>query len=228
MTEDNATSPPCAGDSEAVRHLERALAAGKHWYLALLEAIGLWTESEESCDGRRYRYLIGGEAFDWLLLAERLTGVVADEIPEAERTALLFHARPPLGLKREEFRRLIGTAKYRQYLNYFYGVTVEEVLLQSVHEEVRKEKRISANLKVEDLPNEAYRRLYGDTATALLPRFRRETGRPQRRTTTLTEMREFTYWLFKYRLEHSDRAKVASDTKRALEKLAADGLPGLS
>jgi hypothetical protein len=219
---------PCPDDSEAVLHLKRALASGKHWYIALLEAIGLWTEGEECCDDRQYTYLVGGEAFDWLLLAERLTGTVSDLIPEAERLELLFHGRPPLKLKREEFRRLIGAAKYRQYLNYFYGITVEEALLQAVCDEVRKEKRISANLNDGDLPNEAYQRLYGGTRTALLKRFRQQTGRPLRRSASLSELKEFTYWLFKYRLEHSDRAKVASDTKRALEKLAADGLPGLS
>jgi hypothetical protein len=219
---------PYPDDIEAVLHLKRALSSGKHWYLALLEAIGLWTEGEEYCDSRRYTYLIGGEAFDWLLLAERLTGAISDLIPEAERLDLLFHGRPPLKLKREEFRRMIGAAKYRQYLNYFYGITVEEALLQATYDEVRKEKRISANPNDGDLPNESYQRLYGSTRTTLLKRFRRETGRPLRRSTSLSELKEFTYWLFKYRLEHADRAKVASDTKRALEKLAVDGLPGLS
>jgi hypothetical protein len=35
----------------------------------------------------------------------------------------------------------------------------------------------------------------------------------------LTELKEFTYWLFKYRLRQSDKAKVASDTKKALGQL---------
>ncbi|GAJ03845.1 unnamed protein product, partial [marine sediment metagenome] len=30
---------------------------------------------------------------------------------------------------------------------------------------------------------------------------------------------EFTYWLFKYRLNHCDKARVASDTKKGLEQL---------
>jgi len=32
-------------------------------------------------------------------------------------------------------------------------------------------------------------------------------------------MKEFTYWLFKYRLKHCDKARVASDTKKALDWL---------
>ena len=34
-----------------------------------------------------------------------------------------------------------------------------------------------------------------------------------------TEAKEFTYWLFKYRLQNHDKAKVASDTKRGLQYL---------
>ena len=55
-----------------IQRLEQAIIGGKHWYIALLEAIGLWTKAEENHNGRTYRYLIAGEAFDWLLLAERL------------------------------------------------------------------------------------------------------------------------------------------------------------
>ena len=32
-------------------------------------------------------------------------------------------------------------------------------------------------------------------------------------------MKEFTYWLFKYRLKKCEKAKIASDTKKAIEYL---------
>ena len=35
----------------------------------------------------------------------------------------------------------------------------------------------------------------------------------------LVELKEFTYWLFKYRLNNSDKARIASDTKKALREL---------
>ncbi len=35
----------------------------------------------------------------------------------------------------------------------------------------------------------------------------------------LTELKEFTYWLFKYRMLHCDKAKVASDTRKGLRLL---------
>ena len=214
------------GNAEAIRHLEQAILSGKHWYIALLEAIGLWTETEETDNGRHYRYLIDGEAFDWLLLAERLCGVVADLLPEEEKLALLFHGRPPIRLTRENFRQLIGGAKYRQYLNYFYGITVEGALALAVQEEVRKERRTLGYNNEHNLVNEVYHRIYGATRTTLLKRFRREKGYPQLKSISLTELKGFTYWLFKYRLENCDKARVASDTKKALTWLNSnDFLP---
>ena len=213
------------GDNEAIRHLEQAITSGKHWYLALLEAIGLWDTAEETHDKRTYHYLIAGEAFDWLLLAERLCRSVDGLLPDTEKTALLFYGEPPLNLPTEEFKQLIGSAKYRQYLNYFYGITVEEALILAVEEEVRKEIWASGYYKEKDTTNEAYRRIYGTTKAVLLRRFRRDRSYPQLKSIRLTELKEFTYWLFKHRLKQCDKAKVASDTKKALDWLKSKGFP---
>ncbi len=208
-----------AADVEAIEHLKRAIAGGKHWYLALLEAIGLWTSAEEVYNGRHYLYLIDGEAFDWLALAERLCESVDGLVPEDEKVALLFHGCPPLNLAPDEFEKLIGSKKYRQYLNYFYGVTVEEALVLAVQEEVRKERQSVGLVKKAENINEVYRRIYGATRAALLKQFRRESAYPQAEDISLTELREFTYWLFKYRVKHSEKARVASDTKKGLDVL---------
>ncbi len=213
---------------EAIRHLEQAIIGGKHWYIALLEAIRLWTESEETYNGRYYCYLIDGEAFDWLLLAERLCEAVDDLVPEEGKLALLFRSQPPIRLTKERFKELIGGAKYRQYLNYFYGITVEEALILAVRGEVRKERRTSGYNNEQNLVNEVYHRIYGATKATLLKRFRREKGYPQLRSITLTELKEFAYWLFKYRLKNCDKARVASDTKKALVQLVANGFSSFS
>jgi len=34
-------------EAEVIRYLEQAISGGKHWYIALLEAIGLWSTAEE-------------------------------------------------------------------------------------------------------------------------------------------------------------------------------------
>jgi len=210
-------------NAEAIRHLGQGITGGKHWYLALLEAIGLWDTAEEAHNGRTYHYLIAGEAFDWLLLAERLCREVDGLLPDAEKSALLFYGQPPLDLPKEEFKKLIGGAKYRQHLNYFYGITVEEALILAVEEEVRKERRASGYYKEKDTTNDVYRRIYGTTKAILLRQFRRNKGYPQLKSISLTELKEFTYWLFKHRLKQSDKAKVASDTKKALDWLKSKG-----
>ncbi len=213
------------GDAEAIRYLEQAVTSGKHWYIALLEAIGLWGVATEVHNERTYSYLIAGEAFDWLLLAERLCKAVNGLLPDDEELALLFHSKPPLNLSAKKFKALIGEAKYHQYLNYFYGVTVEDALIWAVQEEVRKERRIGGyNNEEHDTINEVYWRIYGATRTALLKQFRCEKGYPQLRSISLTELKEFTYWLFKYRLKQCEKARVASDTKKALEQLRRNGV----
>ena len=216
LTASQATS---AGDAEAVRRLEQAIIGGKHWYIALLEAIGLWTSAEETRNGQTHRYLIEGEAFDWMLLAERLCETVDGLLPEDEKNSLLFHGKPPLSLSPEEVRGIIGDSKYYQYLNYFYGITVEGTLRLAVQEEIHKERHLLSSNNEQEIDNETYRRIYGATRAMLLKRFRQERNHTQLKSITLTELKEFTYWLFKYRLQECEKAKVASDTKKALDYL---------
>jgi hypothetical protein len=208
-----------AGDARAIEHLKHAVAGGKYWYLALLEAIKLWKSPEEDYQGRHRRYLIDGEAFDWLLLAERLTDEISQYIPEKERENLLFFDVPPVELGKEEFKKLIGPAKYRAYLNYLYGVLVEENLIAALVDEIRKETLASGPHKREEILDRAYRRIYGDTQQALLDKFRKEKKYRKRKSTNLSELKEFTYWLFKYRVKRSDKSRVASDTQKALMKM---------
>lgn len=207
------------GDSEAVWHLKEAVAAGKPWYIALLEAVGLWSCSEENRNGHGYRYLIDGEAFDWLLLAERLCEEIADAVPRQELTDLLFFGRLPDEVSDELFRELIGSAKYHAYLNYFYGVTVEKFVVLAVEDEIRKE-RIGLVFSARDMGVEdGYERVYGASQDTLLLGFREEKGYPCSGSIAPDELQEFTYWLFKYRLANCDRERVASDTKKGLEYL---------
>jgi hypothetical protein len=208
-----------AGDAEAISHFQQAIAGGRHWYLALLESIGLWCSASEDCNERAYRYLIDGEAFDWLLLAERLCETMDASLPENEKSALLFHGIPPLALNAAEVKQLIGDKKYGQYLNFFYGVTVEEALVMAVQEEIDKEKNVHVLARISDSSDEPYLRIYDTTRDALLQQFRQEKGYAQMKSTSLTEIKELTYWLFKYRLKRCEKAKIASDTKKALTYL---------
>ncbi|MBM2826355.1 MAG: hypothetical protein HW403_419 [Dehalococcoidia bacterium] len=206
-------------DAEAIRHLREAISKDRHWYIALLEAIGLWSSPRELFQGRECKYLVGNEAFDWLLLAERLCEEIDGLIPEREMTELLFRGRPPLELSPQEFKSLIGGPKYRAYLNYFYGVIIEEAILLALEDEVLKEHSYQGLTGARLATERAYYRLYGAGESELLVQFRGEKGREQIEEIGLDELQEFSYWRFQYRLLHCDGARVASDTKKGLRKL---------
>ena len=203
-----------------VAALRSDILAGEPWYTALLGAVARWRLPIEHIDGRQYRYLIGGEAFDWLVLAERLTDTISDLIPAAERDDLLFFGCPPDGDDDERFRRLIGPAKHRAHLNFLYGVILEDALQLAAEEERHKEIRCRVWGVDHRVDETAFERVYGRPKDELLQTFREERGLPQPPVLTLLEQREFTYWLFKRRVQLADPARVASDTRRALAQIS--------
>lgn len=207
------------GDTQAIQGLKDGIAEGRNWCVALLEAVRVWSSTEEDYKGRHYQYLLDNEAFDWLALIERLCEELDGLIPDKGRANLLFFGIPPIELSKDQFKRLIGPPKYRAHLNYFYGILVEKFLLLSVTEEIRKKKTVLGLGNDNGVVDEAYQRIYGATQSALLKQFRKERHYPQLRSIGLSELNEFTYWLFKYRVRTRDKSLVASDTKKGLTKL---------
>jgi hypothetical protein len=203
-------------DHEAIEHLKKSVTGGKHWYISILEAVKMWNSREEDYKGRHLNYLIDNEAFDWLLLVERLADEIADYIPEDQKVALLFFDKPPLSLSKDDFKKIIGTAKYKAYLNYTYGVLVEEALIEAVVEEVRKEKRSMGSNSDNGVRDKAFKHIYGGDEQSLLQEFLKERHYYAKTRMSLSDMKEFYYWLFKYRIKRSEKPKVASDTRKAL------------
>jgi hypothetical protein len=205
---------------DPIGFLRETIAAGEHWYLALLKTMARWDQAEEIIDDRHYRYLVGGEAFDWLLLAERLVDELDGIVTAPEREALLFHGHPPLDVSDDEFQSLIGTPKYQAYLNYLYGVVVEEALQLAVEEELAKEHHshvwAAGGLDGANI----YQRIYGRAQDELLAEFQTERGLALTSSLDYSDLREFTYWLFKYRVRNGEGARVASDTRKGLAALS--------
>ncbi len=214
-------------DIDPVAHFTAELDAGAPWFEAMMQAIALWEQPQERVGEREYRYLIGGEAFDWLLLAERLA--TAAPIPEAELERLLFDGVPPgsvtaTSIDDARLRELIGDAKHRAHLNYVYGVTVEEALQYAAELDIAKEAGNVAmhDPREPDAPTDpVYERIYGRPRADLVAEFRDEQHLPHGETASLMELREFMYWLFKYRVNNQEPARVASDTRKALAQLSA-------
>ena len=204
---------------DALLHLRIALATGASWQKAILEAMGRWTMAEETLDGRKYRYLLQGEAFDWLLLAERLCTDVEGAIPAEEKERFLFTGQIPDAVDEEQFRDYLGPSKFRAHMNFRYGVVLEEVLQLVAEEEVRKLHFSRSYSDNDELTEEAYIHLYQKPRSELLKTFQKETKKDRRRNLTLSDLKEFTYWLHKRRINLWDPARVASDTKKAIRRL---------
>jgi hypothetical protein len=208
-------------DSEdPIAFMRETIAAGEHWYLAVLKTMARWDKAEEIIDDRHYRYLVGGEAFDWLLLAERLIDELGGIVTGPEREALVFHGHPPLEVSDDEFQSLIGTPKYQAYLNYLYGVVVEEALQLAVEEEMAKEHHAHVWAAGEVDGIGVFPRIYGRAQADLLEEFQKERGLPLTSSLDYSDLREFTYWLFKYRVLNGEGARVASDTRKGLAALS--------
>ena len=205
---------------EAVARLRAALDDGADWFEALLDAVAAWEAPEEFVNGRHYRYLIGGEAFDWLLLAERLLDTLDGAVPADEREALLFFGRPPRPLADADFKRAIGDAKHHAHLNFVYGIVVEEALQLTVEEEALKERRSCVWLAPDSLERQVFERIYGHSREELLAVYRGQAELPAADSMSYNELLDFTYWLFKYRVQQHDPARVASDTRKALVQLS--------
>ena len=74
-------------------------------------------------------------------------------------------------------------------------------------------------MDVEDVSDAACRRIYDDGLDSLIGKFREKMGYPDQDGFSLTQSKEFTYWLFKHRLYYWDPARVASDTRKGLNWL---------
>ncbi len=194
------------------------LLAGRAWFEALLDVVAVWELPVEVVDGREFRYLIGGEAFDWLLLAERICDAVEPGglLPADEVEALLMHERLPRPMTEEALKQRLGPSKYRAHLNFVYGVRVEEALQLSVEERVHKDRGSTMLSHDTRSDGDVFTRIYGASRWELLDQFRASQERPRTDRISLTELREFTYWLFKHRVNVQDPARVASDTRRGL------------
>ena len=208
---------------DVTNKLKEDIHRGNDWVYCLMDAIGAWSITEEIYKGKTFRYFIAGEAFDWQLLAQRLCGSVNGLIPKDEKEDLVILGLLPDRLQIDSIASLIksraGHLKYRGFLNYYYGVIVEEALQSVVEQEIHK-RNISRSAKyISNDRAQAFTMIYGLSIEELLNMYKLTTGAKYRKGLSLMQYREFTYWLFQFRLKNSDKAKVASDTNKGLNYL---------
>lgn len=214
--EDYKNTPDPLSNTQAIAHLKNALADGRDWVHALLESMSIWRLQEEVYQQEHHRYLLDGEAFDWILLAERLLEEVDGLVPEQEKKDLLFSGHSSPLITQDDFRNLLGSEKYSAYLNYWYGVVVEEAVIHSAEEEERKGLHAGGLLGYINVTSRAFRKVYGIDRETLQQQFCDEKGYSRALSFSPTQVKEFTYWLFKYRLINSEGERVASDTRKGI------------
>jgi hypothetical protein len=212
---DDGPLDPAAGVACFLAALDRGLP----WYPALLDVVARWIAPNEEVDGVHHRYLLAGEAFDWLRLAARLLAAAAERVPAAEAERLLFHGEPPDGSDEDAFARAIGPAKHRAHLNFQYGIVVEEALLLAAELELQKARTIDGP-HGEPPDVLAYDRVYGRPLAELQQLYRAETACPLGDRVRYDDWQAFTYWCSKYRFRTGEPARVASDTRKALALLS--------
>ena len=218
---------PVQSTEELLDALESRLSSDpSSWREAVVETIGMWPVSSEEVDGEEFEYLIGGEAFDWRLMARRLLCSVKGSPDHEEWNGWLEKPEIFAGFDEPDFMRMLGVDKFRASLSYFYGVTVEQGLIVAAREEITKRRVASGREATDDKCDDAYDRLYGARLSELWTDFYRESGRLANEPDFSTSDERslgcddaFTYWLFKRRMERSDPAKVASDTRKGLAQL---------
>ena len=205
---------------EGVNELTRQLEAGISWYPALLNVISRWTAPSEYTNGRTRHYLINGEAFDWLSLAERLIISAESLLPAEETEKLVVFGISPIlsrdGHEEIAFEAAIGAAKYRAFLNYQYGVIVEQLVLAAAEEKLIKNASIFAAIERPYPDEQAFKEVYGEPFKKLRSHYRGATGMLLPENATREDYEHFLYWLSKYRMRHMEPARIASDTHRAM------------
>ena len=189
------------------------LAAGAHWYLAALRACGQWRLAVETHHGRRLTYLVAREALDLVSLIDRIAGTRRDAVPRAERAELRFHGRPPIYVAGHAFADALGEARFQAYLNYFYGIDVEEAVVHAVELEAAKAHSLDR------AHADAYPLVYGKTLEELLATYRAARGQPDGDRIRWADWKDFTYWRFRLRLRTQVPARIASDTRKGIALL---------
>ena len=205
------------------------------WQKTFIATIAAWPVENETVFGETFHYFIGGEAFNWKRLAERIATQLAAEGCDYPETREIFDWIATSGtfggLSEQEFRRILGVDGWRAHLNHFYGVHIEQCLLAALQSRIQKERYASGMPPSDDASDRAYMGLYEDTEHELWQTFSHENSErlshlidasdDEYRSIALDE--EFTYWLFKRRIENTNAAQVAAETQRGLDMMARIG-----
>tara|TARA_Y100001934_G_C12292879_1_gene745772 strand:- start:913 stop:1590 length:678 start_codon:yes stop_codon:yes gene_type:complete len=204
-----------------INSMAKSINNGIPWPNALLNTISNWSTPEEIFEGKKFQYFISEEAFDLFLLAERIciSPKIKNLIPSDEITNLVVQNKFPPSFDTKKIKTILGFEKYRAHMNFFYGITIEETLQLATELEIYKNKASIGIANSTVTLEEIFNKIYGDSDINLIKKFFKSKNKRTKKKFSLTEYKELTYWLFHFRIQNSDKAKLASDTKKAIKQL---------
>lgn len=201
------------------------------WRENIFDATSRWHLPLEKVSGDdEYVYFIAGEAFNWRRLAERLAWHIELLLPDELVVELRQWVEDDHifgGIEESDFRRILGSDKWRAYLNYFYGVTLERCLLVYAGNRIGKQEFSRGRHVTDDALDDAFVALYDASEQELWAQFVAEnnaadaeddvdTSHPDEARSTAQDD-EFTYWLFKRRIASTYQVHIAHEVKHGLE-----------
>ncbi len=202
------------------------------WRYAYLRVVAAWPIENDFAYGERFHYFIADEALNWKRLAERIAAQIGDEYSIGVTPDAVYEWLGSSGtfggLGETEFRRILGVDGWRAHMNHFYGVQIEQCIIADVEARIQKRRFAVGMPPTDDAADRAFVGLYEETESVLWQEFIESAGTRlsqlieecdgDRRSLALDE--EFTYWLFKRRVEYTNAPQVAAETRRGLDMIA--------
>ncbi len=198
--------------TKLIQELRNEVSQGENWQKSVAKYIGLWNEKEEFYRGYKYIYLIDDEALDWLNLTERLVSSIKSYITKEEYNYVSTSGLLPDQEIYNYIKKTIPKKKLSQMRNFYYGIIIENLIYHYKILEYQKN-----TIVVEDNDQRFYEEIYNKPIEVLYEIFYKERRTINKNKLNFHELKLFSYWLFKYRLKHSDKTKMAHETNTALK-----------
>ena len=198
--------------TKLIQELRNEVSQGENWQKSVAKYIGLWNEKEEFYRGYKYIYLIDDEGLDWLNLTERLVSSIKSYITKEEYNYVSTSGLLPDQEIYNYIKKTIPKKKLSQMRNFYYGIIIENLIYHYKILEYQKN-----TIVVEDNDQRFYEEIYNKPIEVLYEIFYKERKTINKNKLNFHELKLFSYWLFKYRLKHSDKTKMAHETNTALK-----------
>ena len=194
-----------------IQELKSKIENGINWEKAVVDCISDWDISEEFYRGYKYKYWINNEAFDWMTLTERLGSAIKSYLNKKKYHELIFTGLLPNKSSYEYMKKVISKNKLSQMRNFYYGIIIEDLIY------IQKSQQYLKNSLNDINGYDGYEEIYGKNINLLFQQFAKNIKFTKQSTINLYTYKEFIYWLFKFRIQNTDKTKVASDTNLSIK-----------